>query len=46
MVGKNIGGLYPWTQRIRQPIKAAMKIKYNEGHDGGDRDSYKACKGT
>lgn len=46
VVGKNIGCLYPWTQRIRQPIKAAMTIKCNEGNDGGDRDSYKACKGT
>lgn len=46
VVRKNIVCLYPWTQRIRQPIKAAMTIKCNEGHDGGDRVSCKACKGT
>ena len=46
MVERNAGSLDAWNEKVRQSIKAAMTIKWNEGHDRGGRGSYEAYEGT
>lgn len=34
VVKRNTGCLCPWTHGVRQPIKDALTIMWNESHDG------------